>query len=273
MEQKIETYIASEDRGNDQWNINEFLSEFKRLNDTKQTGLKSNFVKANKLVKQTQAEFNFKPKIDEKSRKLADRQMNKIKQQIKEGSPIEEQRFSMNAGKIISVRAKENYPDLGANTFENEKYYTEPNYQEYQSVRSEQHLLGISKQIAHPGASDDNQIIPKRYQLLYQKHFQTQAKIENIKKEKLEKEISKYNFQPVINKRTDRIVGDRIGTCERKHIWDQKLKSKELPVGYKSKLEKELEECTFQPTLVAKYIKYKYQYIYIYIYIERKKIR
>ena len=36
-------------------------------------------------------------------------------------------------------------------------------------------------------------------------------------------------------------------------MFEQKNKEIKLPVDYKPKIERELEECTFQPTLVAKY--------------------
>ena len=151
---------------------------------------------------------------------------------------------------------KNSYPESSIKSEELE-VFSKKYPKSLQSSRSEKQLL--TKFIGHP-APNDEQLSIKRYDLLYQKHFTKQMNIEIKKREKIAKEVSGCNFHPEINKNKHLRQID----MERVPIWEQEIKSKELPLGYKTKLDKDLEQCTFHPTLVSKYY-------YIYYLIIRKK--
>lgn len=96
--------------------------------------------------------------------------------------------------------------------------------------------------------TDDQSSPTNRYELLYKKQRETNEKVLRLRLEKLEKEVSSCTFVPDV-KATSKAQQSSMPVNKR--LYELRNAPKSM-VDSRTTLEKELEQCTFKPTLPTK---------------------
>lgn len=216
--------ILLEENHSPEWTVEKLLKKLKKLNNTRKTAEKSNFLRSHNLVPKVELTYDFTPHINEKSKQLAAENEEKFPEYHDPSvSKVSDERnfpLSNYAGQIIK---KENlYSKLSKSSstkgksdknvggvYGRIKQLSRNMSGELEKKRSQDALSSYrTTPLSHMNSNSNSNFTTKsaysahkRYELLYQKQRQTQQKIEYKKKLLFQAEESKCTFRPVINKR------------------------------------------------------------------------